>query len=195
MFALCLSVTLVFRTFLRYAFTYLDEASIWRVTDQVRLWSRLTYFFAWVIALFKLRFPDFSSLCFHISERKLVGSFHMKSYRSSSTFATVDLLFHELLPFVPNSFSGLFFTLLSHIRTKVSRKLPYEELQIKFDYRHSWPTFSWVIALYLKFFFRTSLCFHISERKSVGSFHMKSYRSSSTFVMVDLLFHELLPFI
>ena len=28
----------------------------------------------------------------------------MKSYRSSSTFVTVDLLFHELLPFVQNSF-------------------------------------------------------------------------------------------
>ena len=32
----------------------------------------------------------------------------MKSYRSSSTFVTVDLLFHELLPFVQNSFSGFF---------------------------------------------------------------------------------------
>ena len=48
-----------------------------------------------------------SSLCFHISERKSVGSFHMKSYRSSSTFVMVDLLFHELLPFIQNSFSGL----------------------------------------------------------------------------------------
>ena len=31
----------------------------------------------------------------------------MKSYRSSSTFVTVDLFFHELLPFVQNLFSGL----------------------------------------------------------------------------------------
>ena len=101
--------------------------------------------FAWVIALFKLRFPDFSSLCFHISEWKLVGSFHMKSYRPSSTFAIVDLLFHELLPFVQNSFSRLFFTAFTYL-IKVGRKLPYEELQIKFDFRHGWLTFSWVIA-------------------------------------------------
>ena len=64
--------------------------------------------------LFKIRFPDFSHLCFHISEWKLVASFHMKSYRSSSTFIMVDLLFHELLPFVQNSFSGLFSAMLSH---------------------------------------------------------------------------------
>ena len=32
----------------------------------------------------------------------------MKSYRSSSTFVMVELLFHELLPFVQNLFSGLF---------------------------------------------------------------------------------------
>ena len=31
----------------------------------------------------------------------------MKSYRSSSTFITVGLLFHELLSFVKNLFSGL----------------------------------------------------------------------------------------
>ena len=107
--------------------------------------------------LFKIRFPDFSSLCFHISEWKLVGSFHMKSYRSSLTFVTVDLLFRELLPFVQNSFSRLFFTVLSHIWMTVGRKLPYEELQIKFNFRHGWPTFSWVIALCLKFVYRTFL--------------------------------------
>ena len=94
-------------------------------------------------------------------------------------------------------FSGLFFDMLSHIWMKVGCKLPYEELQIKFIFRHGWPTFSWVIALCSKFVFLdfSSLCFHISEWKLVGSFHMKSYRSSSTFVTVDLLFHELLPFV
>ena len=60
----------------------------------------------------------------------------MKSYRSSSTFVTVDLLFHELLPFVQKSFSRLFSAMLSHILMKVGSKLPYEELQIKFDFRH-----------------------------------------------------------
>ena len=60
----------------------------------------------------------------------------MKSYKSSSTFIMVDLLFRELLPFVQNLFSGLFSTMLSHISMMLDRKLPYEELQIKFDFRH-----------------------------------------------------------
>ena len=45
----------------------------------------------------------------------------------------VDLIFHELLPFVENSFSGLFSAMLSHIWMKVGSKFQYEELQIKFD--------------------------------------------------------------
>ena len=65
----------VFQTFLGYAYTYLNEswqqASIWRVTVQVWLLSRLTYFFRSYCPLFKIRFPDFSWLCFHISELKL----------------------------------------------------------------------------------------------------------------------------
>ena len=82
--------------------------------------------------LFKIHFPDFSRLCFHISEWKLVGSFHIKSYRSSSTFATVDPLLHELLPFVQffPDFSWIVFTYMK----KVGRKLPYEEFQIKFHF-------------------------------------------------------------
>ena len=58
----------------------------------------------------------------------------MKSYISSSTFVTFDLLFHELLPFVENLFSELFTAMLSHILVKVGSKLLYEELQIKFDF-------------------------------------------------------------
>ena len=107
--------------------------------------------------LFKISFPDFSRLCFHISEWKLVASFYIKSYRSSLTFITVDFLFHELLPFVQNSFSGLFSAMLSHISMTLDRKLPYEELQIKFDFRPGWPTSSRVIALCSKFVFRTFL--------------------------------------
>ena len=103
------------------------------------------------------RFPVFSSLCFHISGWKLVESFHMKSYRSSLTFVTVDLLFHELLPFVQNLFYGLFSATLSHILMKVGSKFPYKELQIKFIFRHGWPTFSWVIALCSKNVFWTFL--------------------------------------
>ena len=97
---------------------------------------------------FQIRFPDFSRLCFHKPKWKLVGSFHMKSYRSSLTFVTIDLLFHELSPFVQNSFSGLFLAMLSYFWMKVCNKLPYVVLQIKFNFcpgwlnfRHVWPTF------------------------------------------------------
>ena len=99
------------------------------------------------------RFPDYSLLRFHISGWKLATSFYMKSYRLSSTFVTVDLLFHELLPSVQNFV------------------------------RHT---------SFLDF---SSLCFHISGWKLVASFCMKSYRSSLTFVTVDILFHELLSFV
>ena len=70
-------------------------------------------------------FPDFSWLCFHISEWNWVGC--LKTYRPSSTFVTVNLLFHELLPFVMKLFSGLFLALLSHISMRVGSKHPYEE--------------------------------------------------------------------
>ena len=56
-------------------------------------------------------------------------------------------------------FSGLFFAMLSHIWMKVVSKLLYEELQIKFDFRHGWPIFSWVIALCSKFVFRSFLAY------------------------------------
>ena len=132
---------------------------IWRVTDQVQLSSRLTNFFMSYCPFFKIRSPHFSRLCFYISEWKLVASFHMKSNRSSSTFVTIDLLFHELLPFVQYSFSGLFSAMLSYIWLKFGTKLSYEELQIKFNCRHDWPTFSWVIALCSKFVFHTFLSY------------------------------------
>ena len=52
-------------------------------------------------------------------------------------FVTVDLIFHELLPFAQKSFSGLFSATLSYIwmkvGMKVGSKLPYEELHIKFE--------------------------------------------------------------
>ena len=97
--------------------------------------------------LFIIRFPDFSWLCCHISEWKLAASFHIKSYRSMTTFVTIHILFHELLAFVQNSFAALFLNMLLHIWMIFGSELPYEELQIKFDLRHSWPTFSWVIFL------------------------------------------------
>ena len=84
----------------------------------------------------------------HIWMKVMVAS--LKSYSSSSTFVQIDLLFPELLPFVQNSvshqFSVLFLAMLSHICIKVGSKFLYEELQIKFDFCHGWPTFWWIIA-------------------------------------------------
>ena len=110
-----------------------------------------------ILSVCHTSFPEISGLCFHISGWNLVASFHMKSYTSSSVFVTVDSLFQELLPFDQNLFSKLFLAMLSHIWMKVGSKLPYEELQFKFDFFYDWPAFSWVIALCSKFVFRTFL--------------------------------------
>ena len=78
-------------------------------------------------------------------------------FRQCFTSLLCRLRRHELLPFVEISFSRLFLAMLSHTWMKVGSKLPYEKLQIKFDFCHGWPTFSWVIALCLKFVFQSSL--------------------------------------
>ena len=49
--------------------------------------------------------------------------------------------FHELLPFVQNSFSRLLLAMLSYIWMEICSNLWYEELQIKFDVYHKWSTF------------------------------------------------------
>ena len=80
--------------------------------DQVQLSSRLTFFPELLPfvqnSVCHTSFSDFSWLCFHISGWNLVASFYIKSYRSSSTFVMVDLLYPELLPFVQNSVSPVF---------------------------------------------------------------------------------------
>ena len=82
--------------------------------------NKLDFRYGWptlneLLPFFKILFPDFSWQCSHITEWKLVGSFHMNSYRSSATFVMIDLLFHELLPFVQNSFFGFVLDMFSHI--------------------------------------------------------------------------------
>ena len=129
----------VFQTFLGYAFTYLNEswkqASIWRVTVQVWLLLWLTCFFMSYCPLFKIRFPDFSWLCFHISEWKLIASFGMKSYRSTSTFVTVDPLFYELLPFKKNRFYCFrdfsFFRMKNYRLNLINKKHTQEKLHVR----------------------------------------------------------------
>ena len=144
-FALCSKI--VFRIFLGYAFTLLNEswkqASISRVTCQFDFrHGRLN--FHELLPFVQNRLSRlFLTILSHIWMK--VGN--KIPFEELKTFVTVDLLFHELLPFVQNSFSVHFTSMLSHTCTwmKVGRKLPYEEVQIKFDFRRSWPTFSWVI--------------------------------------------------
>ena len=135
----------VFWSFLAYAFTYMNESwwqvSIWRVTDQVRLLSRLTYFF---IELLPFDQNSFSGLFFTLLSDQVQLSSQLTDF-----FMSYWPLFKICFP----DFSSLCFHM------KVGRKLPYEELQIKFDFRHGWPTFSWVIALCLKSVFRTFLSY------------------------------------
>ena len=132
-------------------------------------------------------FLDFSSLCFHISEWKLLAIFHMKSYRSSLTSVTVDLLFNELLPSVQNSFSGLFSSMLSHFWMKVGSKLPYEELQIKFDFRHGWPTFWWVIALCSKFVSGLFLDMLSYFWMKLFFLPLEDFQTSNNYIKTDLI--------
>ena len=100
-----------------------------------------------------------------------------------------------------HSFSGFFFAVLSHIWMKVGSKLLYAELQIKFDFRHGWSTFSIVIVLCSNSVCHTCfpdfswICFRIFRWKLEASFYMKSYKSSSTFVKVYQFFHKSLPFV
>ena len=85
--------------------------------------------------LFKIGFPDFSWLCFHISEWKLIASFGMKSYRSTSTFVTVDPLFYELLPFKKNWFYCFrdfsFFRMKNYRLNLINKKHTQEKLHVR----------------------------------------------------------------
>ena len=124
----------------------------------------------------------------------------MKSYRStsSSTLVTVDLRLHELLSFVQNSvchtsFSVLFFTLLSHIWMKVGRKLLYEELEIKFDFPFSWPTFWWVIARWPLLKLAAWCCLQIwIHRDQLGTCIAKAILSVCLFYFEYILYNTTL---
>ena len=83
---------------------------------------------------------------------KLEGTIGLHSARPSvllSVSLSVTLIFRT------------FYAMLSHRHIfcwmKVDSKLLYEELQIKFDFRHGWTSFSWVIALCSKLVVRTFL--------------------------------------
>ena len=89
-----------------------------------------------------------------VSEWTFVASFQMKSYTSSSTFATIDLpymyFFMSYSPLLKFRFPDFFLAMLSHIWMEVGSKLWHEELKIKVKFRHCWPTLLWVIAIFVK---------------------------------------------
>ena len=178
--SVCPSVTLVFRTFLRYALTHLHES-----------WFSLSL----CLSVRHTRFPDFSSLCSDTSAWKLVSSFYMKSYISSSTSITIDQLFRECPLF------KIRFLDFSRLCVNISEWKLVASFHMN-SYRSS-STFITVDLLFhellpfvqIRFPDFSRLYFYKSQWRLIESFHMKSYRSSSTFVTVDLLFHELLPFV
>ena len=208
-----LSVTLVFRTFLGYALTYLNEiwqrASISTVTHQVQFLLRLTDFSMSYCPLFKIlsvtltSFPHFPRVCFDISEWNLKASFYIKSYTSSSILVMIDLLFHELLPFFENSLCHTSFPHFPRVCFDISEWNLTASFYIKSYTSSSVPVtidrlFHELLPFVQSSLCHTSfphfswLCFHIFEWKLIASFYTKSYRSSSIPVTIDRLFHELL---
>ena len=124
----------------------------------VHHFSELASYMHWHLSWnFKFDFGFFNAFLFNRKSlyKKSLLKYSWRAYYAP--FAVLRYIFHELLPFVENSFSGLFSAMLSCIWMKFGSKLLYEDLQIKFDFRHGWPTFSWVIALCSKFVFRTFL--------------------------------------
>ena len=118
----------------------------------------------------------------------------MKSYSSSLTSVTIDLLFHDQVitlcsKFVFRSFLGFSWLYFRTSKWKLvasfhmksyNSSLTFVKVYLLFVsycplFKIPFPDFSW-------------LCAHIFGWKFVAIFGMKSYRSSSTFVTNDLLF-------
>ena len=94
---------LVFQTFLCRLLRYWLEIWymnwFWLNTNQVRVSSRLTYFYRSYCPLWKFSFPDFSLQSFEILTWNLIYLFVFMLYRSSSTFVAFDIFSLQLLPF------------------------------------------------------------------------------------------------
>ena len=85
---------------------------------------------------------------------------------------------------------GLLLVMLSYIWMKEGSKLLYENLQIKFDFCHRQPSFSWFIVLCSKLVFAghigfpdfSLLCFHIPGWKLTGRKYSMSSRKLDFFL-------------
>ena len=120
----------------------------WHNTDPVQVLSRLTYFYRSYCPLLKFSFPDFSLLSFEILTWNVVYEFVMAQNKSSLSFVTLDLFLQELLPFDQFLFSGLFSAVFWDIQLKLCIWMAFDSIQIKFEFRHAWPTFKGVNALF-----------------------------------------------
>ena len=114
--ALCWN--LVFRVFLCRLLRYWLEIWYinlsWHNIDQVRVSSRLTYFYRSYCPLLKFSFLGFSLPSFEILTWNLVYEFVLTQYRSSSSFVTLDLLYRSYCPLLKFSFRTFLCCLLKY---------------------------------------------------------------------------------
>ena len=92
-------------------------------------------------------FLDFSLPSFEILNWYLVYELELTQYRSSSSFVTRDILLQELMPFVKIKYSTLFSVVFWCIDLKLCIWFHIDIIQIKFEFRRAWHTFTRVIAL------------------------------------------------
>ena len=103
-------------------------------------------------------FPDFSLQSLQILTWNLAYEFVMTYYRSSSGFVTLDLLLQELLTFAKIYIFRLFCAVFWDIDLKFFIWIGIDIIQIKFEFQHTWCTFTGVIALCKNLVFKTFLC-------------------------------------
>ena len=162
----------------------------WQYTGQVRVLSRLTYFYRIFFS-----FPDFSLLSVKILTLNLVYAFLLKKHRPSTSSASLHLLLQELLSFPKISFFGFFFAVFWDIDLKCGTWIWHDIIQIKFKFRHAWPPLWGVNALCLYLISWTfSPSFKILTLNLVHEFFfMTKYRSSSSCVILTFFYRSYCP--
>ena len=115
----------------------------------------------------------------------------MTSYRSSFTLVAFDLLLHELLPFAKISFSGLSFVIFWHIELKFHVWICLDIIQVKLDFGRVWPTFTWVIALFKKFVFRTFLCHLLTYWVEISFTKLSWHNTGQVWLWLHLTYFDM----
>ena len=149
---------------------------------------QLTYFFMSYCPLFKIRFSDFSRLCFHIFGWKLVASFYMKSYRSSLAFVTDDLLLTSYCPLFKIYFPD-FSRLCFHISGWKLVASFYLSLWLTYFFMSYCPLFKIGFPDFIMTMF-SHIWMKVGRKLPYEKLQIKFH-----FVTVDLLFNDLLLFL